>query len=72
MDEPTNYAVVENGLVTNVIWLCPANAGDFSSAVPVNDRLVAIGDALTDGVFMRDGVPVPTEEERLLALESGG
>lgn len=70
MDEPANYAVVENGFVTNVIWLCPANAGDFPSAVPVNGRLVAIGDALTDGVFTRGGIPVPTEAERLALLQA--
>ena len=39
-----NYAVVENGTVTNNIWLYPANASDFPSAVPCGDLPVAIGD----------------------------
>lgn len=68
--EPTNYALVENGVVTNIIWLCPSNAGDFPGAVCVSDRPVAIGDQYADGVFTRDSVPVPTEEERLAALQT--
>lgn len=70
--EPTNYALVENGVVTNIIWLCPSNAGDFPCATSIGDRLVAVGDAFENGVFTRGGVPVPTEAERLLALENGG
>ena len=61
--EPTNYALVENGIVTNIIWLCPINAGDFPNAVCVSDRPVAIGDLYADGVFTRDGEPVPTFDE---------
>lgn len=68
--EPTNYAIVENGLVTNIIWLCPSNAGDFPNAVSVSDRPVAIGDLYVDGVFTRDGAAVPTFEE-LAAAEAG-
>ena len=30
-----NYALIENGIVANIIWLYPANAGDFPSAVPI-------------------------------------
>ena len=71
MDSPVNYALVENGVVSNVIWLCPSNADDFPNAVCVADRPVTAGDLYADGVFTRDGVAVLTEEERLLALESG-
>ena len=39
-----NYALVEDGVVTNVIWLYPANASDFPSAVPMGDVPTAIGD----------------------------
>ena len=69
MDNPVNYAVVENGVVTNVIWLCPSNAGEFSNAVCVSDRPVAIGDGYADGVFTRDGEPVLTFEELAAAAE---
>lgn len=70
MDQPTNYAIVENGVVTNIIWLCASNAFDFPAAVSVQDRLVAVGDTFENGVFYRDGQPVPTEEERIALLEA--
>ena len=58
-----NYALIENGIVTNIIWLLPTNADDFPDAVPMGDRPVAIGDAYADGVFTRDGAPVLTPLE---------
>jgi hypothetical protein len=70
MDQPTNYAIVENGVVTNVIWLCASNAFDFPAAVSVQGRLVAVGDTLENGVFYHAGEPVPTEEERIALLEA--
>lgn len=70
MDQPTNYAIIENGVVTNVIWLCSSNAADFPSAVSVQDRLVSVGDTFENGVFYREGVLVPTEEERIALLEA--
>ncbi|HWQ05861.1 MAG TPA: hypothetical protein VN453_01515 [Feifaniaceae bacterium] len=70
MDQPTNYAILQNGVVTNVIWLCSSNAGDFPSAVSVQGRLVAVGDTYENGVFYRSGEPVPTEEERIALLEA--
>ena len=63
MDEPLNYALVENGVVTNVIWLCNSNASDFPNAVCVSDRPVAISDQYAGGVFTRDGEAVPTFAE---------
>lgn len=53
-----NYALVENGVVTNIIWLYPANASDFPSAVPCGDLPVAIGDTYDGEHFFRDGVQV--------------
>ena len=70
MDQPTNYAILQNGVVTNVIWLCSSNAGDFPSAVSVQGRLVAVGDTYENGVFYRGGASVPTEEERIALLEA--
>lgn len=37
-----NYALIENGVVTNIIWLYSANAADFPSAVPCGDLPVAV------------------------------
>ena len=62
-----NYAMIENGLVTNLIWLHPGNAADFPNAVPLGDRPVGIGDSYQNGVFSRDGEPVLTYAERLEA-----
>lgn len=63
MDEPMNFAIVEDGTVTNVIWLSASNREDFPNSVCVANRAVAIGDLLIDGVFLRDGVPLLTYEE---------
>ena len=69
MDNPVNYALVENGVVSNVIWLCPSNADEFPGAVCVADRPVTAGDLYADGVFTRDGEPVLTFEELAAAPE---
>lgn len=59
-----NYAVVENGTVTNIIWLYPANASDFPDAVPSGDLPVAIGDTYDGEHFFRDGERVLTALEQ--------
>lgn len=58
-----NYALIENGLVVNIIWLDERNAAEFPGAVKLDDRAVCIGDGYADGVFTRDGVPVLTPLE---------
>ena len=60
-----NYALVEDGMVTNLIWLYPANAAEFPNAVAAGDRPVAIGDAYADGAFTRGGEPVLTAAEQM-------
>jgi len=70
MDEPMNFAIVENGVVTNVIWLSASNRGDFPNSVCIANRAVAIGDQYIDGVFLRDGVPVPAYIEQITALSN--
>jgi hypothetical protein len=62
-----NYALIENGVVTNIIWLHPGNAADFPSAAPIGDIPAAIGDVYTDGVFYRDGERVLTAVEQAVA-----
>ena len=62
-----NYALVENGVVTNLIWLSPANENEFPGAVPVGNRPVAVGDAYENGRFTRNGEPVLTGEEAEIA-----
>lgn len=62
-----NYALIENGIVTNIIWLYPGNADEFPNAVPMNDVPAGIGDSYEDGVFYRDGERVLTEAEQAMA-----
>ena len=61
------YALIDNGIVTNVIALNDRNAKDFPAAVKLSDRPVAIGDTYTDGKFYRDGVEVLTPMEQAQA-----
>ena len=70
MDEPMNFAIVEDGVVTNVIWLSASNRGDFPNSVCVANRAVAIGDQYIDGVFLRDGVQVPAYTEQIAAMSN--
>ena len=57
------YALIDSGIVTNVIVLNDRNANDFPTAVKLSDRPVGIGDTYTDGKFYRDGVEVLTPME---------
>lgn len=65
-----NYALIENGIVTNLIWLHPGNAADFPGAVPLGDIPAAIGDTYVNGVFWRGGVRVLSVAEQLAAAQA--
>ena len=52
------YAIITDGVVTNVIILYPGNADDFPSAVPCGDVPVAIGDTYDGQDFYREGEKV--------------
>ena len=60
-----NYALIENGIVANIIWLYPDNASDFPNAVPIGDVPVGIGDEYIDHVFYRNGERILTYLEIL-------
>ena len=62
-----NYALVENGVVTNLIYLHPANAPEFPAAVPLGGVPAAIGDSWDGAQFLRDGQPVLTAAEQAAA-----
>lgn len=51
MKEPANYAIVNNGVVTNVIWICPEQAAEFG-AVLIDNPEAGIGWAYQGGVFL--------------------
>lgn len=53
-----NYALIENGVVVNIIYLHPMNADDFPNAVPLGEIPAGIGDSYEDGVFYRNGEKV--------------
>ena len=57
------YAIITDGVVTNVIILYSGNATDFPSAVVCRDLPVAIGDAYVDGKFYRDGELLKSQME---------
>ena len=60
-----NYALIENGVVTNLIWLYPSNAADFPNAVPMGDIPAAIGDTWDGERFYWNGERVLTFAERM-------
>lgn len=64
------YAMVENGTVTNVIALQATAAGEFPSAVALQDRPVGIGDTYSEGKFYRDGEEVLTPAEEIAAMQA--
>ena len=53
-----DYALIEDGIVVNIIALHPMNASEFVNAVPMNDLQIAIGDTYVDGKFYRNGEEV--------------
>lgn len=61
------YALIDNGIVTNIIALNDRNAGDFPTAVKMGYLPVGIGDNYADGKFYRDGVEVLTPMEQAQA-----
>lgn len=52
------YAIITDGVVTNVIVLYPGNAADFPSAMPCGDVPAAIGDTWDGEHFYRAGEQV--------------
>lgn len=61
-----NYALITNGVVSNIIWLYDGNAQEFPDAVALGGRPVMIGDTYENGRFYRDGAEVLTAEEAAL------
>ena len=61
------YALINNGIVANIIVLNDRNANDFPAAVKLGDRPVAIGDTYADGKFYRNGAEVLTPLEHAQA-----
>ena len=58
-----NYALVENGIVTHIIWLNERNEAEWPNAVRLYDRMVEVGDTYDGEKFRRDGTEVLTAAE---------
>lgn len=57
-----SMALIENGIVTNVLW-CSDSQPETTSLINPADRPVGIGDTYSDGKFYRDGVKILTPLE---------
>lgn len=51
MESPENYAVIEQGIVANVIWVLPRIASEFGNVVLCTGQSVQPGDVYLDGTF---------------------
>ena len=58
------YAIITDGVVTNVIILYSGNSADFPTAVPCGEIPVAIGDTYDGEHFYRGGERVLTALEQ--------
>ena len=71
MNYATNFAVVENGIVTNVLWGMVYNMEtDFPNAVQIDDRNVQVGDTYENGVFLHDGKEIKTIAEEMADMKA--
>lgn len=62
------YALIEDGIIVNVIVLHPMNADDFPQAVPLPDGLsIGIGDVYLDGEFYRNGEKIVSASAEMAA-----
>lgn len=59
----SNYALVEDGVVVNIIWLAAENEHEFPGAVRLGDRPVAVGDTYDEEKFYHAGAEVLTPLE---------
>lgn len=68
MNYATNFAIVEDGIVTNIIW--GMTYTEIPNAVQIDDRAVQIGDTYQDGVFYHDGEAVRTIAEEMADMRA--
>lgn len=71
MNYATNFAIVEDGIVTNIVWGMIYNTKEeVPNAVQVDDRAVEIGDEYRDGKFYHDGEEVKTISEKMADMKA--
>ena len=68
------YAVIEDGVVVNIIVLNEENAAEFPNAVKLPDKPVDIGDSYIDGEFLNVAellaVQLDTANETIAELDA--
>lgn len=60
-----NYAIVENNVVVNVIYIHDKNRSEFPTAIALNGVPAGVGDTYVDGVFYRNGERLLTDAEEV-------
>ena len=68
MNYATNFAIVEDGIVTNLIWGMAYDP--IPNAVQIDDRAVEIGDEYRDGKFYHNGEEVKTISEKMADMKA--
>ena len=61
MEQPIRAAIIQNGVITNIIWVMTEELSDFK-AIPVTDEFVGIGWLYENGIFIDPNPPVVEEE----------
>lgn len=70
MDYATNFAIVEDGVVTNIAWGMVYEAENNPGLVQCDDLSVQIGDTYADGKFYHDGEEVKTISELMADMKA--
>lgn len=67
-----NYAIIKNGIVTNIIWLLDTNSQDFPTAVKIQGLFVSIGDTynIEEDRFYHNGEPIDSVQEQLIDAQN--
>lgn len=65
------YALIENGIVVNLIYLHPMNVSEFPNAVPINDLSINIGDTYHDGKFYRNEEEIEIKIDAIAVYQTG-
>lgn len=60
-----NYAIIENNIITNIIWLSPSNISDFPNAISIKDYPIHIGDTYDGQYFYHNNERIYSETEKL-------
>ena len=60
-----NYAIIDNGIVSNIIVLAPDASDLFPNSVLCDGYAIEIGDSYINGKFYHDGEEVLSNDEIL-------